>query len=131
MADFGFKVLVGVMNNLNYRLLAAVAVAMMLSACSSVKVWPFGGDEVATVPGAPANSTAYFCEKNKKFYVRMLDNGATAWVILPEREFALAKSGSTFSNGVSTLTVQGQEATLVVTPENTYSGCSVPAPVKK
>ncbi|MCB4812079.1 hypothetical protein LG204_12215 [Methylovorus menthalis] len=119
------------MNNLNYRCLAAVSVVMMLSACSSVKVWPFGADEVVTVPGAPANSTAYFCEKNKKFFVRMLDNGATAWVILPEREFALAKSGSTFSNGVSTLTIQGQEATLIVTPENTYSACSVPAPIKK
>lgn len=119
------------MNKLNYQFLATVSVVLALSGCSSVKVWPFGGDDVATVPGAPANSTAYVCEKNKKFYVRMLDNGATAWVILPEREFALAKSGSSFSNGVSTLTIQGQEATLVVTPENTYSGCSVPAPVKK
>jgi len=119
------------MNNLNYKSLAVAAVVLMLNGCGGMKVWPFGADEVASVPGAPANSTAYFCEKNKKFFVRMLDNGATAWVILPEREFALAKSGSTFTNGVSTLTIQGQEATLMVTPENTYSACSVPAPVKK
>ena len=80
---------------MNYRLTRAAALAcasLMLSACSSVSLWPFGATPRADPTRAPAGATAYQCDGSKHFFVRYLDNGAAAWVILPEREFRLNKA---------------------------------------
>lgn len=91
-----------------------------------MRLWPFGKEKESLREGQPPNSTEYQCEGGKRFYVRMLDNGATAWVILPLREVALAKesgSGMRYSNGISTLHIKGDEAMLEDGPDNTYKAC--------
>ena len=107
----------------------AMALSTLLAGCGSMKIWPFGEDEVKELPGQPPNSTAYECEGGKKFYVRMLDQGNTAWLILPLREVGLAKtesaSGVRYSNGISTLHLKGEEAILEESPDNLYKSCKV------
>ena len=78
----------------------------------------------------PPNATEYQCDGGKRFYLRFLDNGATAWLIFPDREVGLPKTakGTDYSNGVAVLEINGNEARL--TDGNiSYSGCKVPAPV--
>ena len=85
----------------------------------------------------PANSTEYVCDKGRKFYVRLIDSGASAWLILPEREVSLAKVASAngrYSNGITTLEIDGTNATLDDGPANLFKGCKVPGkeePAKK
>jgi len=110
---------------------AALACAtLMLSACSSVSVvnvWPFGGDKEQDPTRTPAGATAYQCVGGKRLFVRYLDNGAAAWVILPDREFRLNKaastSGTSYSNGNATLDVKDGGATLSDGAAVTYAGC--------
>ena len=106
--------------------LTPISVLFLLAGCSSVNLWPFDKGSSHAEAQIPANSTEYVCDKGKKFYVRLIDNGAAAWVILPVREVSLAKVASAngrYSNGISTLTIDGLDATLDDGPSNTYSGC--------
>ena len=108
----------------------SVGTCMLLASCSSVKdlnkvnFWPFGNSDAPRVY-QPANSVAYLCEGNKKFFVRMLDNGASAWLILPEREVLLTQSGSSkvYSNGISKLDLSADLATLTINETTQYVGC--------
>ena len=107
-----------------------------LSACSSVKdltnvdltnmkIWPFGNSADAPRVYLPANSTHYMCEGNKKFFVRMLEKGASVWLILPEREVLLTQSGSSkvYTNGISKLDLSNSDATLDVNETTHYVAC--------
>lgn len=109
-------------------LLASACAALLLAGCSSVKVWPFdNGSNNDRVAGKPANATEYQCDGGKRFYVRMLDSGNTAWVIYPDREVGLAKTTSAtetrYSNGVAVLIVTGSEASLTDGTKIAYAGC--------
>ena len=91
-------------------------------------LWPFGEGLQGREPGPPPNALAYRCDGNRSFYLRMLDGGA-AWVILPEREFRLDKAvgaAGRFGNGVATLEVNGDIATLNDGPGQAYTACRVP-----
>lgn len=118
---------------MNYRCAVMVLlVAITLSACSSIDFWPFGEDKKSQQnANTPANSTEYQCSGGKKFYVRLLDKGNTAWLILPDREVSLAKTGSSpalqYSNSVSTLTITGNTAALDVSPTSSYADCKAMA----
>ena len=111
-----------------FPLLAAIG---LLSACSSVKelsnvsLWPFGSSADKPRVYQPANSTPYLCEGNKKFFVRMLDNGASAWLILPEREVLLAQGGTSkvYTNGISKLDLSNEAVTLDVNESTKYVAC--------
>lgn len=114
------------------RLTRATALAcatLTSSACSSVNVsmWPFGGDKEQDPSRTPAGATAYQCEDGKRLFVRYLDNGAAAWVILPDREFRLNRinsgAGTRYSNGSSTLDVKDNEVTLFDGAKLTRVGC--------
>jgi len=103
-----------------------VLLALLLSACGGVKVWPFGEDKAAATQRGPAGATEYQCEGNKRFYVRYEDKGATAWVIYPDREISLSNSGgSRYSNGIAVLELNGDVATLNDGPTVAYNGCKV------
>lgn len=120
----------------NFRVFAPLAIAVAsasLAACSSVsdlKVWPFNQSSPVAAQG-PANATEYQCNEGKHFYVRMLDNGNAAWLIYPDREVSLGKSGTgtRYTNGVATLDINGGEASLVDGPLK-YSDCKVPVTKK-
>ncbi len=115
---------------MNYRIARAAALAcasLMLSACSSVSLWPFGATPEQDPTRAPAGATTYKCDGSKHFFVRYLDNGSAAWVILPEREFRLNKvssdTGTQYSNGSDTLEIKDGGATLSDGATVTYAGC--------
>ncbi len=117
------------------RLLVSVLLFLMLlmTGCGGVKVWPFEGGKQESPSYAPANAVEYNCEAGKKFYVRMLNNNNDIWLILPEREVGLPKSGSEpgkrYSNGISTLNINGDETTLEVNANTLWKGCK--ATIKK
>lgn len=107
------------------KLLLPAGLVALLAGCGGVKVWPFGEDKPAAVPGAPPGATLYQCEGNRRFYLRFEDKGATAWVIYPDREISLPKvaGGNRYSNGVAVLEFGGDAATLDDGPAVSYSGC--------
>jgi hypothetical protein len=113
--------------------LSVILVAGLLSACNTldkvkdVNLWPFGNSVDAPRIYRPANSTEYACEKGKKFYIRVLDNGANVWLMLSDREVLLPKVGNekVYSNGISRLDMTGAEVSLEASPENRYIGCKV------
>ncbi|MGP1679717.1 MAG: MliC family protein [Burkholderiales bacterium] len=117
---------------MKHRITRAAALAcatLTLSACSSVNldVLSFGGAKEQDTSRPPAGATAYQCEGGKRLFVRYLDNGAAAWVILPEREFRLNKatagSGNRYSNGSATLDLEDGGATLSDGAAVTHAGC--------
>jgi membrane-bound inhibitor of C-type lysozyme len=105
-------------------LLAVFSLVVLLSGCGGNKLWPFGGEGEARQSRVPANATEYQCDGGKRFFVRYLDSGATAWLIYPDREVGLAKSssGASYSNGVAVLEISGNEAKLT-DGMIAYSGC--------
>ena len=115
-----------------------VIIPFLLASCSSggggllsdVKLWPFGESGGRELSRTPENATEYRCEGGMRFYVRPLEGGAM-WLILPEREVRLAKTGAgqTYAAGKLTLQVEGTTAT-VSDPPAKYSGCKVPAQAK-
>ncbi|MBE0613823.1 MAG: MliC family protein [Burkholderiales bacterium] len=110
--------------------LLACAIAV-LSGCGgvSMNLWPFDGDKEQNVSRTPAGATAYTCENSKHLYVRFLENGAAAWVILQDREFRLNKisaaAGTRYGNGNSTLDIQDGVATLTDGGTATHTGCKL------
>lgn len=112
---------------------ALVAFSLFAAGCGGVSLpstlWPFGEGKNLEVSRVPANSATYQCAGGKRFYLRLLDNGAAAWVILPEREFRLdrvAGDATRFGNGKAELTLNAEEASLVDGPTVSYTGCRIP-----
>ena len=108
--------------------LAALAAALLLAGCGEMKmkVWPFGGDTVAERPRTPANAVEYRCAAGKRFYLRTLDGGTAAWVILPEREVRLERIGSgsgRYGKGALVLQLDGERATLADGATTAYADC--------
>src|SRR5512141_2597411 len=98
------------------RIAAPACAALLLAACSSVNLdlLSFGGSKEQDTSRAPAGATAYQCDAGKRLFVRYLDSGAAAWVILPGREFRLNKTpaaaGARYSNGSDTLDIKDNTA---------------------
>lgn len=111
---------------------------LLLAGCAGVSMpsmldlWPFGAEKGRELSRTPANSTAYLCDQGKRLYVRLLENGAAVWVILPEREFRLDKApggdGTRYGSGKAVLTLRGDEVTLTDGPTVSYAGCRPPKP---
>lgn len=116
------------------RVSALACAILLLAACGTVKnidLWPFGGGKEQDLSRTPAGATAYQCDAGKRLFVRTLDNGAAAWVILPDREFRLNKtaaaSGNRYSNGSATLDIKDNAATLSDGASVTHAGCKATA----
>lgn len=106
--------------------------ALFLGGCSTINLdlmnlWPLAGGKEQDVSRAPAGATAYACEGGKRLFVRYLDNGGAAWVILPGREFRLNKAtagaGTSYTNGSATLDIADGAATLSDGAAVSYAGC--------
>ena len=115
---------------MKHRIIQSAALAcatVLLGACSSINLdaLSFGGIKEQDTSRPPAGATVYRCDNSRHFFVRYLDNGAAAWVILPEREFRLNKAGNSYSNGSDTLELKGGVATLSEGASVTYAGCKV------
>lgn len=106
------------MRNRTLRLAGAglSGIALLLSGCGGVKLWPFGNEAPQERSRTPVNASEYQCAGGKRFYVRTLEGGAAVWLILPEREFRLEKLASggapRYGNGIAVLELNGSDATL-------------------
>ena len=108
------------------RPIVLIPFAIALSACSSVNLWPFGSSETPVLSRTPANATEYFCNNDRRFYARFLDNGASVWVILPDREFRLDKTDSAgrYTNRVAIMEVnESGEVSLREGTTLAFTGC--------
>ncbi len=114
------------LNNLFPKSLLALVLLLLLPSCSSMSFLnPFGSDS-KELSRTPPNSTEYICDGNHRFYVRMLNNGNDAWLIYPDHEVSLTKSGDAnnrFSSGVITLVINGAETTLNDGEKIAYTAC--------
>ncbi len=106
-------------------------VALAATGCSSINgMIPSWTGSPTEHSRTPANATEYQCAGGKRFYVRLVDNGAGAWLIYPDREVALTKSSggaNRYSNGVAVLDINGAEANLTDGPGIAYSACKAVA----
>jgi len=105
---------------------ALACLSLLLAGCGSVNLWPFGGETNQGRARAPSDATEYQCAGGKHFYLRYLDNGGAAWIIFPEREFRLNKvtsAGTRYSNGIATLNLNDNEATLTDGSAISFAGC--------
>ena len=114
------------------KLAVMAGLASMLTACGGFSLWPFGDDEVGARSRGPAGSTEYRCDKGRKFYVKVADAGKTAWLVLSDREVLLnqAEAGR-YSNGITTLVLEGETATLDDGYKRDYNDCKANLPAKK
>jgi membrane-bound inhibitor of C-type lysozyme len=100
---------------------------LALCGCGSIDLWPFGGSKSQELSRKPVGATEYQCNNDRRLYVRYLDNGASAWVIFPEREFRLDKvaaaSGTRYSNGIAMLEVDGDQVSLRDGATVAFTGC--------
>ena len=106
--------------------------ALLAAGCGGMSVPTFGlfGDKNLERSRVPPNSITYQCAAGKRFYLRYRDNGAAAWVILPEREFRLDKvagEAGRYGNGRAVLVVGAEGATLSDGPAVSYADCKLPA----
>jgi len=100
------------------RAVAAVALLALAAGCSSS-----GGDR----PRWPADATIYKCDADKELVVQYLEDGKSAMVMYPERDFRLdqvvAASGVRYSNGRTTLHTKGPEAFLEEGGQTLFANC--------
>jgi len=104
----------------------------LLPACSSISLNPFGSDAADQSKG-PYNATEYVCEGKGRFYVRMLNNGNDAWLIYPDHEVNLPRSGggNRYGSGAITLVINGAETTLNDGEKIAYSNCKPQEKIKQ
>lgn len=102
--------------------------ATLLAGCGEMKmkVWPFGDGSPRERSRDPVNATEYQCAAGKRFYLRMIDGGAAAWLILPEREVRLERigaGGTRYGKGNLVLDLAAEKATLNDGANTTYADC--------
>lgn len=108
------------------QLLFTAGFIALLPSCSTVGIPNPFGSAAAEQSRTPQNATAYVCDGNKQFYVRMQNNGNDAWLIYPDHEVNLTKaadSNNRFTSGVITLVINGAETTLNDGEKIAYTAC--------
>lgn len=102
--------------------------ASLLAGCGEMKmkVWPFGDGSPRERSREPVNATEYQCAAGKRFYLRTIDGGTAAWLILPEREVRLESIGSggtRYGKGGLVLELGADKASLADGATTTYADC--------
>lgn len=102
--------------------------ASLLAGCGEMKmkVWPFGDGSPRERSRDPANATEYQCAAGKRFFLRTIDGGTAAWLILPEREVRLESIGSggtRYGKGGLVLDLGADKASLADGATTTYADC--------
>jgi len=114
------------MINQKIQWILMLALLVTLPSCSSIGISnPFGSGSPEQ-SRTPQNATAYLCDSNMQFYVRMQNNGNEAWLIYPTHEVSLTKtsdSNNRFISGAITLVINGDETTLNDGEKIAYVGC--------
>lgn len=113
---------------MKFPIAGLLAGIVVLAGCGDmkIKVWPFGADGPRVHSREPLNAREYHCAANKRFYLRMLDGGEAAWLILPEREVRLERigAGSTrYGKGNLVLDLAADKASLNDGASTAYADC--------
>jgi hypothetical protein len=111
-------------------LIALTSASFFITSCGSLnplesRLNPFGKKDVLA-PGAPLNATEYVCDGNNRFYVRMLNNNADAWLIYPDHEVNLTQSTiekTVYTSGAIRLNLAGEATTLNDGEKIAYTAC--------
>ena len=107
-------------------LVCLLSIASAVSACGG-GWWPIGRTSDNPSARIPSGATEYACANDRRLLVRYSADGNSAWVIYPDREFRLDRTASgadeRFSNGVSTLSKQGDEAMLEESGTRLFVDC--------
>ena len=110
-----------------------VAASSLISACGSLNVLdPFNNKTVERSKN-PENAVEYVCEGNKRFFVRMLNQGKDAWLIYPDHEVNLSQSDSDknrYVSGVITLVLNNADTTLNDGDSIAYKACQAQSTAK-
>ena len=106
---------------------AAIALAATLAGCGGLGgLNPWGGP-VERARTLPADATEYACDAAKRLVVRHLPGGNAVMIVFREREFRLdqapSASAAGFTNGSTTLQLQGDRVFLEEEGAVTYSNC--------
>lgn len=116
--------------NTRYRCRAVTLLlsALLLTGCGDmkVKVWPFGDSSPRERSREPVNATDYQCAAGKRFYLRMIDGGVAAWLILPEREVRLERIGGSatrYGKGALVLELGGDNTFLADGANTSHASC--------
>jgi membrane-bound inhibitor of C-type lysozyme len=104
-----------------------IATAGLLAGCGS-GLWMNSYD--ADAPRIPRDAKIYACDGGKRLVVRYAEDGKSAMIIYPDREFRLdsmpAGSGMKYGNGRTTLSTGGGEAMLEEGGATLFAICKVP-----
>jgi membrane-bound inhibitor of C-type lysozyme len=103
----------------------AVVLTAALSGCGLAdRLWSSGPTELSRVP---EGAIAYRCDEGKPLLLRFDPANHSAWVLMPGREFRLDSvatgSGARYSNGRTTLSTRGEEASLEEDSVVTHAHC--------
>lgn len=114
------------------RLLPLLCAALALAGCSMnlSSLNPFGPDDTGRIPD-PENATHYLCNSGNGFWLRNLSDDAK-WVIYTDRQIRLDRDKSDpkrYTNGVASLSIDGNTLSLTDGPQVSYTNCTV-APKK-
>jgi membrane-bound inhibitor of C-type lysozyme len=108
------------------KFVLASLLVVIIPACSSIGISnPFGSDSNERSQ-YPKDATEYMCDSNKRFHVRMLNNGSDAWLIYPDHEVNLPQSSDDnrrYASGVIALVINGDATTLNDGEKIAYLNC--------
>lgn len=108
------------------KLSIAVIALALLSGCSGG--WrPWGNADREQSQRLPDGAVELSCAQAKRLVVRYAADGTSVWVMLPDRQFRLDRvagsSAERYSNGASTLTVEGDGIVLDADGARQFSDC--------
>ncbi len=107
----------------------AIVAAVALGGCSS---WWSSDSAGRDRPRYPPGATVYKCNDGKQLAVRYLDGGKSAMMIYPDREFRLDRessaSGARYTNGRTTLSTKGTDATVEEGGQTLFAECHTATP---
>jgi hypothetical protein len=110
--------------------LTLLSVSFLLSSCSSMKIpevsLPMLNGDYRELSTAPKDASLYQCEKNKQFYVKVLEGGKEMWLIFPDREFGLKQAEAlknTYNNDTTILEINDPETFIKEGEVLTYQKC--------
>ena len=112
--------------------LTLLSVSFLLSSCSSMKIpevsLPMLNGDYRELSTAPKDASLYQCEKNKQFYVKVLEGGKEMWLIFPDREFGLKQGDvlkNSYSNDTTTLEINDPETFIKEGDVLSYQKCRI------
>lgn len=107
-----------------------VAAAALLGGCSGSWL-PWGRSDAEQPRRLPEGAVQLACDQNKRLVIRPLADGKSTWVHLPDREFRLDRAGTStperYSNGPTSLTLDGEVASLDIDGVRQYGNCKRPS----